>query len=62
VVKQIISLTRTLARFPNSGRIVPEFEDTLIRELFAYSYRIIYTVDEKEVLVVAVIHGKRNLS
>ena len=42
--------------------MVPEFGDPSIRELLAYSYRIIYTVNQEEVLVAAVIHGKRNLS
>jgi toxin ParE1/3/4 len=41
VVKSIIEQTRTLARFPRSGRKVPEFDDENIRELIAYSYRII---------------------
>ncbi len=41
--------------------MVPEFQDPGIRELIAYSYRIMYMVGEEEVLVVAVIHGKRNL-
>ncbi len=62
VVKRIVSLTRTLSNFPNSGRMVPEFQDPGIREVIAYSYRIMYTVGMDEVLVVAVVHGKRNLS
>ncbi len=62
VVKRIVSLTRTLSKFPNSGRIVPEFEDPNIREMLAYSYRFLYSVGKDDVLVMAVIHGKRNLS
>ena len=50
-----------LERFPRSGRKVPEFDDENIRELLAYSYRIIYRVDEDEMLISAVIHGKRIL-
>lgn len=61
VVKNIILQTKMLARFPRSGRKVPEFDDENIRELLAYSYRIIYRVQEDEVLVAAVIHGKRIL-
>ncbi len=41
VVRKIITLTRTLNRFPESGRMVPEFQDSNIREMLAYSYRII---------------------
>jgi len=61
VVRRIVSLTRTLARFPKSGRKVPEFDDENIRELIAYSYRIIYTLEPNQVTIAAVIHGKRTL-
>jgi toxin ParE1/3/4 len=50
-----------LSEFPLSGRKVPEFDDDTIRELIAYSDRIIYLVGTNEVLVAAVIHGKRML-
>ena len=61
VVKRMMNLSRNLAQFPNSGRQVPEFHDDKIRELFAYSYRIIYRVESDTVLITAVIHGKRDL-
>lgn len=61
VLKTIISQTKTLARFPRSGRIVPEFADENIREVFAYNYRIIYRLEQDEVIIAAVIHGKRIL-
>jgi len=61
VVRRIVTLTRTLSEFPLSGRKVPEFDDENIRELIAYSYRIIYSVKKDEVAVAAVIHGKRML-
>ena len=53
--------TKILGRFPQAGRKVPEFDDENIRELVVYSYRIIYRLQENEVLIVAVIHGKRVL-
>jgi toxin ParE1/3/4 len=61
VVRTIMTSTRTLARFPRSGRRVPEFDDENTRELIAYSYRIIYTIDPDQVTIAAVIHGKRML-
>ena len=62
VVKKIVKLTQQLSHFPNLGREVPEFQDQDLRELFAYSYRIIYRVGHNEVLITTVIHGKRNLA
>jgi len=61
VVRRIVTLARTPDQFPRSGRKVPEFDDENIRELIAYSYRIIYLVEESEVLIAAVIHGSRML-
>lgn len=61
VVKKIVAQARPLAQFPRSGRKVPEFDDENVRELIVYSYRVIYRVLENEVLIAAVIHGKRLL-
>jgi plasmid stabilization system protein ParE len=61
VLKNIVSQTRILARFPQAGRKVPEFDDENLRELVVYSYRIIYRLQQDEALIVAVIHGKRVL-
>lgn len=38
--------------------MLPEFDDETIRELIAYSYRIIYVVEQSEVIIASVIHGK----
>jgi len=61
VVRNIVNQTKMLARFPRAGRKVPEFDDENIREVSAYSYRIIYQVGESGITVAAVIHGKRLL-
>jgi len=61
VLKNIVNQTRILARFPQAGRKVPEFDYENIRELVVYSYRIIYRLQNDEALIVAVIHGKRVL-
>lgn len=61
VVRRIVALARTLSEFPFSGRKVPEYDDENIRELIAYSYRIIYVAEEDSVIIAAVIHGKRML-
>jgi toxin ParE1/3/4 len=54
-----VASTRRLSTFPMSGRVVPEFGDDNIREVFAYSYRIIYRVEGETVTIAAVVHGKR---
>lgn len=57
VVRNILRAVRTLSMYPFRGRVVPEFGDVSIREVFVYSYRIIYKIEENEVTVAAVIHG-----
>ena len=59
VVRSIIKSARKLRRFPLSGRVVPEIDDERVREVFAYSYRIVYRLDGQVVTVAAVIHGRR---
>ncbi|MCB1772455.1 MAG: type II toxin-antitoxin system RelE/ParE family toxin [Gammaproteobacteria bacterium] len=61
IVREIISVSRTVAEFPLIGRIVPEIGDESIRERLVYSYRVVYRICPGRILVVAVIHGKRLL-
>ncbi len=61
VVRTILHKVSALAEFSSIGRIVPEFEDASIREIFAYSYRIIYKIKGNEIHVAAVVHGRRLL-
>ena len=65
VVRTILQKSRKLADFPFIGRMVPEFADESIREIFAYSYRIIYRIiyriKQNEIDIATVIHGKRQL-
>ena len=60
VVHEIVAKARSMESFPERGRVVPEIEDTNIRELFIYSYRLIYEKTTDEIQVLAVIHGKRD--
>ena len=61
VVRAILAKARRLSEFPYIGRVVPEFDDKAIREVFAYSYRIIYRIEDNEITIAAVIHGKQHI-
>ena len=61
VVKTILNTARSLSHFPQSGRAVPEIADENIREWFAYSYRVIYRIQDEVITIAAVVHGKRLL-
>jgi plasmid stabilization system protein ParE len=51
-----------IARFPYSGRIVPEYEVNEVREVLEWPYRIIYLINAEQLIVevLAVIHGARS--
>jgi len=61
VVSKILDRTGSMKEFPFIGRIVPEIGNKYIRERFVYSYRLIYRIGKNEILIIAVIHGKRLL-
>ncbi len=60
-IRRIRDAVKYLARFPESGSLVPEFEDVQLREIFVGNYRIIYNFDGREILIHMVIHGARRL-
>ena len=60
VVQTIVDRTEELTVFPEIGRIVPEIDNPNIRELFVYSYRLIYEISSDGIEILAVIHGRRD--
>jgi toxin ParE1/3/4 len=44
----LIEHTKSLGRFPERGRIVPEFEDEAIREIIVRAYRVVYRVNHSQ--------------
>jgi toxin ParE1/3/4 len=60
VVQTIAERTEELMAFPQIGRMVTEIDNPNIRELFVYSYRLIYEISSDGIEILAVIHGKRD--
>lgn len=46
LAQALVNRTKSLITFPNSGRYLPEFPNTEIRELILKPYRIIYRIDK----------------
>ena len=59
--RQIRDAARRLQRFPLSGRFVPELGEGLYREVIVRDYRIIYRAGQEIVLILTVVHGRRDL-
>jgi addiction module RelE/StbE family toxin len=60
-VKKLVSSVDRLDEFPLSGRIVPEFDDSQIREVIYQNYRIIYFYDNSQIKILSIVHSKQNL-
>lgn len=60
MLDEIITASRNLSNLSERGRIVPEFEDPHIREIFVRKYRLIYKIKNTEVLIVTLVHGARD--
>ncbi|MBC7266886.1 type II toxin-antitoxin system RelE/ParE family toxin [Coriobacteriia bacterium Es71-Z0120] len=56
---ETMELVRSLERFPDLGRIVPELQRPEIREVLVDPYRVLYHRDERQVTILAVLHARR---
>ena len=59
MVAAVIERVEQLAEFPDSGKVVPEFETPWLRELELPPYRIVYRRDDAVVTVVRVWRSER---
>ena len=60
-VRNIVERAARVSDTPEIGRVVPELGEENIREVFIFSYRIIYQIFPEKVTVLAVVHGYRDL-
>jgi toxin ParE1/3/4 len=59
VASEIRRKADALAEPPHVGRKVPELNDPQLREISAYSWRIIYHLRDGKVFIVTLIHKRR---
>ena len=59
--EELIKQAEAMSLFPQSGRVVPEKKNPLIRETIVGSYRIIYQLDEanKIIALARIWHSAR---
>jgi addiction module RelE/StbE family toxin len=55
----VINAIESLEIFPESGRIVPEYNQKSIREIIFQNYRIIYQIKLDAIEILAIMHGTR---
>lgn len=59
--EKVVLATRRLNDFPESGRMIPEADDKTLREIIVQGYRVMYRLEHDRVLILAVMHGSRDL-
>ena len=61
MVDRLTKRSEQIATFPESGRMVPEYDAPDIREVIESPYRIIYRIKIDQIDVLAVVHGAQLL-
>lgn len=59
--ERIILAVDRLETFPKLGRIVPEYQDTNVRELIVGNYRVVYRIQGNHIGIAAIAHASRDL-
>ena len=61
VLEKIFETVENLNEHPRLGRVVPEFGNEDIREIFVFNYRIIYNIQNDIITVLTIVHSARDL-
>jgi plasmid stabilization system protein ParE len=61
LAQRIMQRIRSLRRFPESGGFIPEDDSQRYRQLIEGSYRIIYRLHGKAVVILSIYHAARLL-
>ena len=59
-LERLLERVRSLADYPDSGRMVPELQREDVRELIVPPYRVIYRRTADAVEIAAIRHGARH--
>ena len=61
-VLDILQGVDRISKFPNSGRMVPELGNPVVREILMGNYRVVYRLRENLAEILAIYHGARLLN
>ena len=59
---ELLNKVQLLKSSPLLGKMVPEFDDTDLRELLHKKYRVIYKLEKSIIYIVRIYHSARLLS
>ena len=58
-VEEMKAAATSLSEMAECGQIVPEIGNASIRELLVRPYRLVYQLTDRQVRILAIIHGAR---
>lgn len=61
-MSEIMTLVKTIPLNPFKGRVVPEIENSVYREILRGHYRVIYRVSDRYIFIVTIHHCRRLLT
>jgi toxin ParE1/3/4 len=59
VVSKLTGEVRRLKTFPFSGRVVPEWEKVVFREIIVYGYRVVYKLAPDTISILTIMHSRQ---
>ena len=62
ILERAMAVAASLGTLAGRGRMVPEIDDSSLRELLVFRYRLMYRIEAERVVVVAFIHGARDFA
>ena len=60
LLQRLLDAAQSLSELAERGRVVPELDDPTIRELQVNPYRLVYSVSDTEVVVLGILHQRRD--
>jgi plasmid stabilization system protein ParE len=55
---KLIQKCKEILVFPNSGRLVPELNQTIFREIIYKGYRIVYLATHNDIIILTIFNGR----
>ena len=60
LLEEVLEAAESLSTLSERGRLVPELDDAVTREIFVRDFRLMYEVSSAHVLIVAFVYGARD--
>ncbi len=61
LAERIRKSSESLSTLSHRGRIIPDFGNSSLREIFVNKYRVMYEVKASEIIIIAIVHMSRDL-